>query len=107
MFLKSVARIEALFFIYFLALLLDALIEREIRHAMQAAHIESLPLYPETRSCRAPTTDRLLDRFRDLQRHDLYAGPRRIQVFDPNLSDLQTQVLDLLGVPGSAYAVAR
>ena len=106
-FLKSVARIEALLFIYFLALLLDALIERQMRCAMRVAHITSLPLYPETRLCRAPTTDRLLDLFRDLQRHELYAGPRRMQVFHPNLSDLQTQVLDLLGVPDSAYQVSH
>lgn len=106
-FLKSVARIEALLFVYFLALLLDALIEREMRRAMQAAGLQSLPLYPETRLCRAPTTDRLLDLFRDLQRHDLYAGQRRMQVFHPQLSDLQTQVLGLLGVPDSAYDVGR
>ena len=54
-----------------------------------------------------PTTDRLLDLFRDLQRHDLYAGQRRMQVFHPQLSDLQTQVLGLLGVPDSAYGVGR
>ncbi len=54
-----------------------------------------------------PTTDRLLDLFRDLQRHDLYAGQRRMQVFHPQLSDLQTQVLGLSGVPDSAYDVGR
>lgn len=106
-FLKSVARIEALLFVYFLALLLDALIEREMRRAMQAAHIKSLPLYPETRLCRAPTTDRLLDLFRDLQRHHLYAGSRCRQVFHPHLSDLQMQILALLDVPDSAYDVSR
>ena len=106
-FLKSVARIEALLFVYFLALLLDALIEREMRRAMQAARLSSLPLYPETRLCRAPTTDRLLDLFRDLQRHKLYANSRCTQVFQPQLSDLQTQVLDLLGVPDSAYDAGR
>lgn len=106
-FLKSVSRIEALLFIYFLALLLDALIEREMRRSMHAAHIESLPLYPETRLCRAPTTDRLLDLFRDLQRHDLYAGSRSMQVFRPQLSDMQTQILGLLGVPISAYEVGH
>src|SRR3990172_6279620 len=105
--LKSVARIEALLFVYFLALLLDALIEREMRRAMQAARIHSLPLYPETRLCRAPTTDRLLDLFHDLQRHDLYAGPRCMQVFHPQLSNLQMQILNLLGVPDSAYNVSR
>ena len=45
-FLKNEARIEALFTLYFLALLVQALIERELRQAMKAAGIEQLPLYP-------------------------------------------------------------
>ena len=60
-FLKSVVRIEALLTVYFLALLVSALIEREIRRTMKTRGIEFLPLYPEERLCRAPTTDRLLD----------------------------------------------
>lgn len=102
--LKSVTRIEALLLVYFFALLVDALIEREIRRAMRAARIPSLPLYPEDRLCRAPTTDRLLDLFRDLRRHDLFRADRLVQWFDPELSPLQRQILHLLGVPLSAYA---
>jgi transposase len=52
-FLKNEARIEALFTLYFLALLVQALIERELRQGMQAANIDQLPLYPEARACRA------------------------------------------------------
>lgn len=51
-FLKNEARIEALFTLCFLALLVQALIERELRQAMQAAGIDQLPLYPEARACR-------------------------------------------------------
>ncbi len=103
-FLKSVTRIEALMTIYFLALLGDALIEREMRRAMAAASIKSLPLYPEERDCRAPTTDRLLDLFHDLQRHRLFRRQQLVQTFEPQLSDAQKNVLALLGVPSSAYA---
>jgi hypothetical protein len=42
-------RIEALFTLYFLALLVQALIERELRLAMARQKIEELPLYPEQR----------------------------------------------------------
>ena len=62
-FLKNEARIEALFTLYFLALLVQALIERELRQAMQAAQIEQLPLYPEARACRRPTTEHILRLF--------------------------------------------
>lgn len=105
--LKSVTRIEALLLVYFFALLVDALIEREIRRAMRAAQIPSLPLYPEDRLCRTPTTDRLLDLFRDLRRHDLFRADRLVQSFDPELSPLQKQILNLLGVPLSAYTIGH
>jgi len=49
-FLKNEARIEALFTLYFLALLVPALTERELSQAMSAAGIEQLPLYPEARA---------------------------------------------------------
>jgi transposase len=45
-FLKNESRIEALFFLYFLALLLQALIERELRRAMSEEGIEALAFYP-------------------------------------------------------------
>ena len=101
--LKSEARIEALLMIYFLALLLDALIEREMRRSMAAAHLRSLPLYPEGRDCKAPTTRRLFEFFGPLQRHELFRGDRLVQRFKPQLSDLQLQILLFLGVPRSAY----
>jgi transposase len=59
--LRSPARIEALFCCQFLALLLGALLEREIRTAMAAAHTRDIPLYPELRACTAPSAERLLE----------------------------------------------
>ena len=61
--LKNVDRIEALLFLYFVALLVHALLERELRRGMAKAKIPSLPLYPEERDCRAPATERILDLF--------------------------------------------
>jgi transposase len=106
-FLKSATRIEALLLLYFLALLLDALIERQLRRAMQAAKLPSLPLYPEERRCKAPTTDRVFDVLRDLRRHRLVRRGVVVQTFQPELSELQRQLLDLLGVPLSAYVDRR
>jgi hypothetical protein len=45
-FLKNEARIEGLFTLYFLALPVQALIERELRLAMKREKIRQLPLYP-------------------------------------------------------------
>ncbi|MFZ2225565.1 MAG: IS1634 family transposase [Candidatus Deferrimicrobium sp.] len=101
--LKSVTRIEALLMVYFLALLVDALIEREMRRAMKAARIPSLPLYPEDRLCRAPTTDRLIEILGDLRSNVLLRENTVIQTFHPDLSDMQREILRLLGVPLAAY----
>jgi len=102
-FLKNEARIEALFTLYFLALLVQALIERELRQAMQAAQIEQIPLYPEARACRRPTTEHVLRLFSLAERVTVLNGAEVIRVFPPELTELQRQVLRLLGVPASAY----
>jgi transposase len=102
-FLKNEARIEALFTLYFLALLVQSLIERELRQAMQAAHIEQLPLYPEARACRRPTTEHILRLFSLAERVSVLVNGEVVRVFPPELTELQRQVLQLLGVPDNAY----
>jgi transposase len=102
-FVKNEARIEALFTIYFLALLVQALIERELRQAMQRQSIEELPIYPEQRQCRRPTTEQILRLFSLAERHTLLSAGHTVQVFNPDLTDLQRQVLSLLAVPLHAY----
>jgi transposase len=52
--LKNEGRVEALFFLYFLALLAQALLERELRRAMRGAGIRELPLYLSSSRCGAP-----------------------------------------------------
>lgn len=102
-FLKNAARIEALFACHFIALLCNALIERQLRHAMTDQHIHQLPLYPEHRSCRAPTATRTLELFNTVTRHHLTDNGRTIQTFHPQLTPRQTQLLHLLNVPTAAY----
>ena len=65
--LKNVDREEALHFVYFLALLVEALIEREVRRGMERKGLGSIPLYPEGRPCPAPTTDKVLEVFAELE----------------------------------------
>ncbi len=101
--LKNEGRIEALFFLYFLALLVQALLEREIRRAMQREGIQELPLYPEERGSRRPTAEQILRLFSLLERHTVLSNGQVIQVTEPELTDLQKQVLHLLGVPQQVY----
>lgn len=102
-FLKSVSRIEAFLHVYFWALLIETLIERELRQAMKRQGMASLPLYPEERLCHAPTADRVFTIFDRLQVSRLSDNRQQIQIFQPKLSDLQKQLLRLLHVPRRAY----
>jgi transposase len=102
-FLKNPARIEALLVCHFIALLCLALIERHLRQAMTDQHIHHLPLYPEHRSCKAPTATRTLELFDTLARRHLTRDGRPIQTFPPELNPLHTQLLQLLDIPTTAY----
>jgi len=106
--LRSPARIEALFCCQFLALVLAALIEREIRTAMADQGTRTIRLYPELRACPAPSAERVLEIFTDLTRHDLHDHHGQpVQSFEPELTPLQHQVLDLLDVPAHHYTRTR
>ena len=102
-YLKNVARIEALMCTYFLALLTESLIEREMRLAMVAEGIDSIPLYPEGRSCKRPCTRRVLDLFGNIQRHELTGPEQEPLTMITDLSAIQLQVLGLLKVPRRSY----
>ena len=105
-FLKSVHRVVALLTIYYLALLVQALVERELRQAMQREGIASLPLYPEERDCKAPTTRRIIDLFENIQLHELQSSQSSPPLrFATELSELQRKVLRLLDIPDSDYRV--
>ena len=90
--------------LYFVALLVQALIERQVRTAMKTEKLKVLPLYPEDRECQAPTANRILEVFENLQRHDLMEGPILRKCFEPRLTQLQEDLLRLLGAPRDTYA---
>ena len=101
--LKNIDREEALLFVYFLALLVEALIEREVRKGMERKGLQSIPLYPEGRPCPAPTTDKILEAFEDLRDDRLMKGREVVQVFSPELTEQQRELLELADVPEEAY----
>lgn len=102
-YLKDVSRIQGLLGVYFLALLVQTLLERELRQAMQREGIESLPLYGEQRDCRHPTARKVFDAFEPVQRHVLTLANGREEVLRTQLSPLQRQILKLLRIPAATY----
>ncbi len=104
-YLETAHRIEALLLCHFLAMLTEALIEREIRTSMSNQGLAGIALYPELRNCPAPSAPRILEIFDNVQRHQLIDNDgQTVQTFQPELTDLQQQVLDLLHIPASIYS---
>lgn len=104
MFLHHPARIEGLLCCHFIAMLIQALIERHTRQAMADRGLTQLSVYPEDRGSAAPTAARVLDTFTGLARHhltDQHGQP--VQTFHPQLTEQQALVLDLLDIPHSVY----
>ncbi|MDA8302619.1 MAG: IS1634 family transposase [Actinomycetota bacterium] len=102
-YLKSNERIDAFAFLGYVAVLVHALIERELRNAMRDATIAALPSLPREpglqgadrspgdRDLRAPVRSRA------------WVAGEVVASFHPTLSKLHRQVLDLLNVPATAY----
>lgn len=102
-YLKNMGRLEALLFLEFIALMTHALIERQMRKQMQTDQIESVPLYPEERSCKAPTATRLIELFESIQCHRLKRDHQLVQEFPPELSDFQKDMARLAGPGPDVY----
>ena len=98
-YLKEVSRIQALLCVYFVVVLVEALLERELRRAMARSGIEALPLYPEGRACRRPTGRKVIDLFEDVQRHELRDRGKPVEGFRTELTRLQRRILRLVGMP--------
>jgi transposase len=104
-YLKDVRRIVGLLTVYFFALMLQALLERELRQAMGKSEIESLPLYPENRRCFRPTTRRVLDLFAPISRHTFPSSDSSTpECLTTELTRLHRQILRLLSIPRTDYA---
>ncbi len=102
-YLKAVHRIQALLCMYFFALLAEALLERQLRQAMQHQEIETLPMYPEGGACHWPTARRVIDLFESVQRHTLEHRQHPTEVMVTELTRLQRKLLKLIGLSAKDY----
>ena len=84
-------------------MLVQALIERELRSAMKRKNITELPIYPEERLCKHPTTEQIFRLFSHAQRHILFQDGIKIQIFPVELTGLQKQLLDLIGLHKTVF----
>ena len=82
--------------------MVQAIIEREVRHKMRDKNIDALPIYPEHRIAYHPTTAKIFDRFSGISLYYLKKG-RNIKRYQDQLSDLQKEIISILGMSEKDY----
>jgi len=101
-YLKKPHRAAGLIHATFLAMMVDALIERTVRQSMARRGIDRLPILPEGRWSPTPTTARILETFSDVAWYE-FERPTDQVVFPVRLTPLQKDLLKLLVMDASAY----
>ncbi len=89
--------------LFFIALIIQSLIERTVRQSMRDNIIEAIPIYPEHRLAYHPTTAKIVDRFQELSVSRLMQHNKLVQEFRDPLTDIQLSVLSLLGMSEADY----
>jgi len=102
-FLKNEKRIEAVMFLYFVALMIVSLIERNIRLNMEKEAIAKLPILPQGMNTKKPTWNNVRYFFRNIHLSLILRDKVPIQSNVQGVSDLHEKVCRLLNVPCSAY----
>ena len=102
-FLKTPQRIEAMMFLYFVALMLVSLIERRIRMEMQNRRIDSLPMRPAGMHTKKPTWRTIIDSFHGVHLATIEQSGKMIHTALKGLSALRQRILELLKVPNTIY----
>ena len=105
--MKKNARIEALMFLEFIAQIIAALIERDLRKKMVEKKIELLCSLPEGRTSKTPTIEQVLRLFENQNKHALYDGDRLVKQFADSLTPVQSQILQLLEIPTAVYSPGK
>lgn len=102
-FLESPQRIEAMLFLYFVALMIVGLIERNIRKNMRLQNIEKLPILPTGAKTKTPTWNNLDYFFRNVHLSIVSQNGDILDSSVKGLSAMHDKVLQLLEVPVSVY----
>jgi transposase len=100
---KRIHRVEANMFVFFIALLLQALIERLLRMQLVQRKAAPLKLYPEDRDAPHPTTSQLFKTFDGLSTYILTASNGPTEEYHDQLSPNHRAVLALLDMTEAQF----
>jgi transposase len=100
---KKVTRVEANLFVFFISLMLQALLEREVRSKMTLDGTKSLSLYPEEREAHQPTTNKIIDIFDGVSTYSIIQDGQVVEAFKDDLTDTQRTILRYLNISESQF----
>jgi transposase len=100
---KKIRRVEANMFVFFIALLIQALLERELRNKLTERGLPPLKLYPEDREAPHPTTSQLFKTFDRLSTYAITHPGMPCETYHDELSQTHQQVLSLLNIPEQEF----
>ncbi len=103
-FLKKPDRIEAITFLYFIALMIVSLMERNIRKKMAAEKVEKLPILPSRMNTKTPTWNNISYFFESVHLSVVEQSGQIIQTIVKGVTKVHETVLRLLDVPVSVYS---
>jgi transposase len=95
---KSIHRVEANMFVFFLALMVQAIIERLVRQQIEERKLEPLKLYPEERDAPHPTTSQILKTFDGLSTYRIIQDNCPPEECRDQLNRTHRQVLKLVNI---------
>ena len=100
---KNIERVEAIMFLFFIALIIQGIIERKVRMSMKERAIKSLPVYPEYRKSFYPTTSKIFYNFDGISSYKILKNGKVVKEFKDDLSSIQKLLLDLLDINEDDY----
>jgi len=100
---KKLERVEANMFLFFIALMIQSLIEREVRSKMKDDGLQSLEIYPERRDAAHPTTSKIFDIFGEVLTYRISKDTDILEEYVDELSDVQKSILKFLSISETQY----
>jgi transposase len=100
---KKIERVEANMFAFFVALIVQALLERQIRKALKKQQRQPLKLYPEDRDAPHPTTSQILKTFAGLSAYTVERQEGSVEEYRDELKDVHRSVIELMGMTEEVF----
>ncbi len=100
---KKISRVEANMFLFFISLMVQALLERLVRQRLEQRKHPPLKLYPEDRDAPHPTTSQILKTFDGLSSYVITQNDHPIGHYLDELNETHKAVLKLLDIDEDTF----